>query len=90
MRFIQPFSEISEVIMCGGGTHNLTLLRFLESYLEGTKIRKVDEFDIPSQAKEALSFAILANETICGNPGNVPSATGAKESVVLGKIIPGR
>ncbi|MHC4182635.1 MAG: anhydro-N-acetylmuramic acid kinase [Planctomycetota bacterium] len=89
-RFIQPFSEISEVIISGGGTHNRTLLRFLESYLEGTKIRKVDEFDIPSEAKEALSFAILANETVCGNPGNVPSATGAKESVVLGKIIPGK
>ncbi len=89
-RFIQPFSEISEVIISGGGTHNLTLLRFLEGYLKGTKIRKVDEFDMPSEAKEALSFAILANETVCGNPGNVPSATGAKESVILGKIIPGR
>ncbi|MEE9259667.1 MAG: anhydro-N-acetylmuramic acid kinase [Candidatus Scalindua sediminis] len=89
-RFIQPFSEISEVVISGGGTHNLTLLRFLEGYLKGTKIRKVDEFDIPSEAKEALSFAILANETVCGNPSNVPSATGAKESVILGKIIPGR
>ena len=89
-RFIQPFSKISEVIISGGGTQNLTLLRFLDGYLKGTKIRKVDEFDIPSEAKEALSFAILANETVCGNPGNVPSATGAKESVILGKIIPGR
>lgn len=89
-RFIQPFSKISEIVISGGGTKNLTLLRFLESYLEGTRIRNVEEFDIPSEAKEALSFAILANETICGNPGNVPSATGAKERVILGKIIPGR
>ena len=43
-----------------------------------------------SDAKEALAFAILANETICGNPANVPSATGARENVVLGKIIPGK
>jgi anhydro-N-acetylmuramic acid kinase len=89
-RFIQPVSEISEVVISGGGIHNLTLLRFLEHYLKGIKIRKADEFDIPSEAKEALSFAILANETVCGNPCNVPSATGARESVVLGKIIPGR
>jgi anhydro-N-acetylmuramic acid kinase len=66
------------------------LFQFLEDYLVGIKISKVDDFGIPSDAKEALAFAILANETISGNPGNVPSATGAMESVVLGKIIPGK
>ena len=71
-------------------SYNEVIKRILEDYLEDIKLRKVEEFGIPSDAKEALSFAILANETICGNPGNVPSATGAKERVVLGKIIPGR
>ncbi|MFQ5963034.1 MAG: anhydro-N-acetylmuramic acid kinase AnmK [Candidatus Scalinduaceae bacterium] len=89
-KFILPFYDISELILSGGGVHNATLLQFLKNYLKDIKIRKVDEFGIPSEAKEALSFAILANETVCGNHGNIPSATGAKKSVILGKIIPGK
>jgi anhydro-N-acetylmuramic acid kinase len=65
-------------------------MQYLKDYLKNMEIRRVDELGIPSEAKEALSFAVLANETICGNPSNIPSATGAKESVVMGKIIPGR
>lgn len=89
-KYIQPSCKISEVIMSGGGVHNPVLFQFLKEYLKNINIRNVEEFGIPSDAKEALAFAILANETICGNPGNVPSATGARERVVLGKIIPGR
>ena len=88
-RFIQPSYKISEVVMSGGGVYNSILFQFLKDYLGDMRIRKVDEFGIPSDAKEALAFAILANETICGNTGNVPFATGARERVVLGKIIPG-
>ena len=70
--------------------HNPVLFQFLKDYLVDKSISKIDDFGIPSGAKEALAFAILANETISGNPGNVPSATGANESVILGKIIPGK
>ncbi len=89
-KFIQPCYKIDEVIISGGGVRNPVLFQFLKDYLGDIEIRKVDDFGIPSDAKEALAFAILANETVSGNPGNVPSATGAKESVVLGKIIPGK
>lgn len=89
-KYIQPSYKLSEVVMSGGGVYNPILFQFLKEYLENINIRKFEEFGIPSDAKEALAFAILANETICGNPGNVPSATGARERVVLGKIIPGR
>jgi len=89
-KYIQPSYKISEVVMSGGGVHNPVLFQFLKEYLENINIRKAEEFGIPSDAKEALAFAILANETICGNPCNVPSATGARERVALGKIIPGR
>ncbi len=88
--FILPFNKIEEVILSGGGVHNPVLFQYLNDYLEDIRIINVDNFDIPSDAKEALAFAILANETICGNPSNVPSATGARESVILGKIIPGK
>ncbi|GAX61901.1 anhydro-N-acetylmuramic acid kinase [Candidatus Scalindua japonica] len=89
-KFIHPSHKISEIIISGGGVHNPVLLQFLENYLGNVSIKKIDDLGIPSDAKEAVAFAILANETICGNPGNVPSVTGAKESVVLGKIIPGK
>ncbi len=89
-RFIQTSYKISEVVISGGGVYNPVLFKFLKDYLGDIRIRKVDEFGIPSDAKEALAFAILANETICGNTGNVPSATGARERVILGKIIPGK
>ncbi|HHT9133597.1 MAG TPA: anhydro-N-acetylmuramic acid kinase [Candidatus Avalokitesvara rifleensis] len=89
-RFIMPRHEVSEVILCGGGSQNHTLVKFLRKFLKKVPVRMIEEFGIPSQAKEPLSFAVLANETICGNPGNIPGATGARERVVLGKVVPGR
>jgi anhydro-N-acetylmuramic acid kinase len=79
-----------EMILCGGGTRNATLVRMLQQRLAGVRIRTTDEFGIDVDAKEAVSFAILAYATIQGVPNNVPRATGASEPVVLGKIVPGR
>lgn len=53
------------------------------------RILSHDDFGMDSSAKEPLAFAILAHETLLGHPGNVPSVTGARRAVVLGKIIPG-
>jgi anhydro-N-acetylmuramic acid kinase len=79
-----------EMILCGGGAHNATLVRMLQRGLEGVRIRSMDEFGISVDAKEAVSFALLAYATIRGIANNVPRATGADEPVVLGKIVPGR
>jgi anhydro-N-acetylmuramic acid kinase len=89
-RFILPRHPIHEVIIYGGGSENETLVRFLKEFLHPIPVRRTEDFGIPSEAKEALSFAVLANETISGNPSNVPRATGARERVILGKIVPGR
>jgi len=77
-----------EMILCGGGAKNATLVKMLHHQLAGVKILRTDDFGIDSDAKEAVSFAILAHATIKGMAGNVPSATGASEPVILGKIIP--
>jgi anhydro-N-acetylmuramic acid kinase len=77
-----------EVILCGGGAHNSTLVKMLRQGLDESKILLSDEYGINCDAKEAISFAILAYATIKGEANNVPSATGAKQPVVLGKIIP--
>jgi len=79
-----------EMVLCGGGAHNATLVRMLQRQLEGVRIRSTDEFGISVDAKEAVSFAILAYATIKGVANNVPCATGADEPVILGKIVPGK
>jgi anhydro-N-acetylmuramic acid kinase len=77
-----------EVILCGGGAHNSTLVKMLRQGLNKSRILLSDEFGISCDAKEAVSFAILAYATIKGVANNVPSATGAKQPLILGKIIP--
>ncbi len=77
-----------EVILCGGGAHNATLVTMLQQELSDVKISTSDEFGIDIDAKEAISFAILAWTTWKGVANNVPSATGAETPVVLGKIVP--
>jgi anhydro-N-acetylmuramic acid kinase len=66
-------------------------MKMLRERLEpmACKVAVIDEIGIPSQAKEAVAFALLAWQTWHGLAGNVPSATGAKRAVVLGEICYG-
>jgi anhydro-N-acetylmuramic acid kinase len=77
-----------EMILSGGGAKNSTLVSMLTSELTslGLRLRFSDEFGLPSAAKEAVAFAILAHETWHQRASNVPSATGAKRPAILGKI----
>jgi anhydro-N-acetylmuramic acid kinase len=77
-----------QIILGGGGVKNPTLVRMLFEHVGVGTLCAHEDFGINSSAKEPLAFAILAHETLLGRPGNVPSATGAKRAVVLGKIIP--
>lgn len=80
--------NVDEVILCGGGSRNKTLVKMLKKYAAPAKVIVMDDLGINADAKEAISFAILAAYTVKGIPNNAPSATGAKKAVVLGKIIP--
>ncbi len=77
-----------DLIVSGGGAKNCTLIDMLRRELNPLQIqlRFSDEFGIPAEAKEAVAFALLAHETWHRRPSNVPSATGAKRPVILGKI----
>jgi anhydro-N-acetylmuramic acid kinase len=77
-----------ELIVSGGGAKNATLMTMLAEQLAplGVVLRYSDEFGLPSDAKEAVAFAVLAHETWHRRPSNVPSATGAKRPAILGKI----
>jgi anhydro-N-acetylmuramic acid kinase len=89
-RFVirKPSDSFAEMILSGGGAQNATLVSMLAESLAplGIQLRSSDEFGIPSQAKEAVAFALLAYETWNRRPSNVPSATGARRAAVLGKI----
>ena len=84
--FIFPKNKIDEVILGGGGSYNDTLVSMIKEYLPECKILTQEDLGYSSDAKEAIAFAVLANETINHNCGNVIGATGAKERVVLGNI----
>jgi anhydro-N-acetylmuramic acid kinase len=79
--------KVDEVILCGGGSRNPILVKMLKEYASPAQAIVMDDLGINADAKEAISFAILAAHTVMRIPNNVPSATGAKEAVVLGKII---
>jgi anhydro-N-acetylmuramic acid kinase len=87
-RYVLKHAGFSEIIVSGGGSKNPTLMAMLVNELGGLglTLRSSDEFGIPSGAKEAAAFAVLAFETWNRRPSNVPSATGAKRPAVLGKI----
>ncbi len=87
-RFLPLYPD--EVILCGGGARNPTLVSMLREELAPAEVLFTDDFGIDADAKEAVSFAILARETVRNRPSNVPSATGAKRPAVLGKIVPGQ
>jgi anhydro-N-acetylmuramic acid kinase len=80
--------NFGRLIVSGGGTKNPTLMKMLAEKLNkfGVQLRHSDKYGVPSQAKEAIAFALLAYQTWHRQPGNVPSATGAERAAVLGKI----
>lgn len=85
-KFIIPNNRLEKVIIAGGGAHNKTLIKFIKEELEGINVLIQEDLGFSSDAKEAIAFAVLGNETLNNNFSNVPSATGAKEKVILGQI----
>lgn len=88
-KFIFPNWTVSEIIFSGGGCKNPVLMENLMDRLHGFKCTTTDDYGIPSEAKEAVAFAVLANELVTGNKSNVPGATGAGRRVPMGKIVLG-
>ena len=85
---VEPPGRFRELIVSGGGSKNLTLMRMIREELGPLKlrVRSRDDLGMPSEAKEAVAFALLAYETWRRLPSNVPSATGAERPAILGKI----
>ena len=81
---------VRRLVVSGGGVENPALMERLAGELPGVPVVRIDEYGIPSGAKEAYLFALLGFLTVHQLPGSVASATGAARPVVLGCLLPGR
>jgi len=79
--------KVHRLIVSGGGAHNKFLMKRLRELLPRLKVELSDRYGLPVDAKEAIAFAILADRTMHGLPGNLPSVTGARRAVILGKFL---
>ncbi|MFZ5875412.1 MAG: anhydro-N-acetylmuramic acid kinase [Nitrospirota bacterium] len=77
-----------DVIVGGGGVYNETLMAELRRAVAPSGVESMAAHGVDPKAIEAMAFALLAYLTVRHEPDNVPSATGARRPVVLGKIIP--
>jgi anhydro-N-acetylmuramic acid kinase len=78
----------AEVLICGGGANNATLMRMLAVELAPRKLATTAVRGVAVEQVEALAFAWLAREAIAGRPGSLPAATGAAGPRILGAIYP--
>lgn len=80
-------NNLEEVLISGGGWYNKTLIERLTFFLaKAVQVKTTDEYDMPADAKEAITFALLGYQCYRKKTNNLPSATGAKNEVVMGKI----
>ena len=86
---LSPRGKVDAVYASGGGVRNVSLMLALRRRLDGIRLDRLDALGVSAGTKEALAFAFLAHLTLSGEPGNVPGATGARHTVVLGSITPG-
>ncbi len=75
-------------ILCGGGARNPTLVRALSARVAPAQLDTTDAHGVPSDALEAIAFAVLGHCASRGEPSNLPAATGAARAVCLGTLTP--
>jgi anhydro-N-acetylmuramic acid kinase len=85
-RFVLPRTKIHQLIVSGGGARNPLILAQLAAALPNLEVLPSSRLGVPEDAKEAFAFALLAYESFHQRPANLPSATGARGPVILGKI----
>lgn len=85
-KFVNTEYDTSEIIVSGGGVHNIELMSMLQQNVK-QKVIPVENLNFSSDAKEAVAFAILGNEFLYENYNNMPAATGAERKTVMGKLV---
>ncbi len=78
--------QSSDVLVCGGGVHNPMLMEALARALAPAAVVSTAHYGVDPDFVEAMAFAWLARQRLIGQPGNLPSVTGARHPCVLGGI----
>jgi anhydro-N-acetylmuramic acid kinase len=88
VRSLSTKDQYRDLFVSGGGTRNLTLMEMIRREVAGlgVEVSLTDAVGVPSQAKEAIAFAVLAYQSWHREPSNLPGATGAGREVILGKV----
>lgn len=79
--------QAARLIVCGGGSRNLELLRLLGAALPGIAIDTSDAHGLAPEWIEATAFAWLAMRRMNGQPGNLTRVTGARRAAALGSVV---
>ena len=88
--FVLGDGALSVLVLAGGGALNPVLVQTLRRRLpEELVLTTTDEYGVPSEAREAMAFALLGDAFLRGIPANIPAATGARKAVCLGSYAPG-
>ncbi len=89
-RFLLKDGPLDEIVVGGGGVQNPVLMTFLRDVMAPIPVFTYEKLGLDSRAIEAMTFAVLAYQTWFRRETNIPSVTGARYPVILGKIVPGR
>jgi anhydro-N-acetylmuramic acid kinase len=83
---IRQCDAVEEVVAAGGGVRNPALLERIAALVAPVPVRRSDELGVPSDAREAMAFAVLADMTLRGSAAVLPPVTGASAPKLLGKV----
>ena len=78
---------VEEIIAAGGGVKNPVLMERIAAALAPVPIRRSDELGVPSDAREAMAFAVLADMTLRGQAACLPPVTGAAGAQAAGQAV---
>lgn len=81
-------ADTRELLVCGGGAHNLALMERLAELMPSTKVSNTAAYGVDPDWVEAMAFAWLAHCCLENIPANRPSVTGARGLRILGAIYP--
>jgi len=84
------FAQAEDLIVCGGGARNATLMKMLAEEVAPRPMRSSDELGVAPEHVEAIAFAWLARAFCDRRAGNLPSVTGAEGERILGALYPAR
>lgn len=81
--------KVSQLFVAGGGSANPVMMKALADRLAPCEVLTMSSLGVDPRQKEALAFAIMGYLSLHGQPGSIPSCTGASKPTILGSFTPG-